>query len=84
MSTVSGLITNQQRQDVDKVQENQVGLELNGTHQLLVYVDDVNLPGENIDTVQENTGTLIDVSKEVSLETSARKSKYMLIRSIGL
>jgi hypothetical protein len=26
-----------------KVQENQVGLKLNETHQLLVYVDDVNL-----------------------------------------
>jgi hypothetical protein len=36
---------------IRKVQENQVGLKLNGTHQLLGYTDDVNLLGDNIDTV---------------------------------
>jgi hypothetical protein len=33
---------------IRKVQENQVGLKLKGTHQLLVYADDMNLLGDNI------------------------------------
>jgi hypothetical protein len=32
---------------IRKVQENQVGLKLNGTHQLLAHADDVNLLGDN-------------------------------------
>jgi hypothetical protein len=38
---------------------------LNGTHQLLVYDDGVNLLGDNIDTIKKNTQTLIDATKEV-------------------
>jgi hypothetical protein len=34
-----------------KVQENQVGLKLDETHQLLAYADDVNLLGNDIDTI---------------------------------
>jgi hypothetical protein len=50
-----------------KVQENQVGLKLNGTHELLVFADDVNLLGDNIDTIKKNTETVIGPFKGVGL-----------------
>jgi hypothetical protein len=34
--------------------KNKGGFELNGTHQLLVCVDDANLRGENINIIQKN------------------------------
>jgi hypothetical protein len=34
----------------------------------MVCADDVNLLGDNIDTIQKNTETLIDINKEVGLE----------------
>jgi hypothetical protein len=36
---------------ITKVQENEVGFELNVTHQPLVYADDVNLLGRSISTI---------------------------------
>jgi hypothetical protein len=59
------------------VQENQVELKLNWTHQLLAYADDVNLLADNMDTMKKNTENLIDVSKEVDLEINIEKTKYM-------
>jgi hypothetical protein len=52
---------------IRKVQEGQMGLKFNGTHQLLFYADDVNLLGDNINTIKENTDVLIDPSKEAGL-----------------
>jgi hypothetical protein len=62
-----------------KVQENQVGLKLNRTHQLLVYADDINLLEDNIDSIKKNTETLIEANKEADLEINAEKSKYTLL-----
>jgi hypothetical protein len=64
---------------IRKVQENQVGLKRNGTHQLLAYADDMNLLGDNIDTMKKNTETSIDASKKVGLEINVEKTKYMLL-----
>jgi sorting nexin-29 len=64
---------------IRKVQENQVELKFSGTRQLLAYADDVNLLGNNIDAINNNTETLIDASKEVGLEVNVEKTKYMLV-----
>jgi hypothetical protein len=52
---------------------------MNGTHQLLAYADDVNLLGDNVDTINANKETFIDASKEVGLGVNAEKTKYMLV-----
>jgi hypothetical protein len=54
-------------------------MKMNRTHQLLAYAYDVNLLGDNIDTVNKNTETLKDASKEVSLEVNVEKTKYMVV-----
>jgi hypothetical protein len=56
-----------------------LGLKLNGTHQLLVYAVDVNLLGDNIETIKKNAQTVIDARKEVGLDVNTEKTKYMLL-----
>jgi hypothetical protein len=64
---------------IRKVQENQVGLKLSGTHHLLFYAYDVTVLGDNIDTIKKNTETLTGASKVVGLEVNTDKTKYILL-----
>jgi hypothetical protein len=42
---------------------NKYGLKLNGNIQLLVYIDNVEIPGGRVHTTQKNTETLVLASK---------------------
>ena len=64
---------------IRRVQVNQDGLKLNGTHQLLAYADDVNILGGSVDTVKKNAETVVAATKEIGLEVNAHKTKYMTV-----
>jgi hypothetical protein len=54
-------------------------LKLNGTHQLLVYPDDVNILSGSIHTIRKNTEASVIASKEIGLEVNAEKTKCMVM-----
>ncbi|KAJ4441168.1 hypothetical protein ANN_11019 [Periplaneta americana] len=57
---------------IRKVQDNREGV-------LLVCADDVNILGENPQTIRENVGILLEASKEIGLEVNPEKTKYMFM-----
>ncbi|KAJ4435034.1 hypothetical protein ANN_23607 [Periplaneta americana] len=64
---------------IRKVQDNTESLELNGLHQLLVYADDVNMLGENPQSIRGNAEILVEASKAIGLEVNPVKTKYMIM-----
>ena len=62
---------------IRRVQVNQDGLKLNGTHQSFVYADNVNILGGSVHTIKENAEALIVASKETGIKVNAAKTKYM-------
>jgi len=54
-------------------------LKVNGTHQLLAYADDVNILGEIIHTLKENAEALVAATREIGLEVSTDKTKYIVV-----
>jgi hypothetical protein len=62
---------------IRKVWKNQTGLKLNGTLQLVIDADEMNLLGDNITTITKHTGGLTDSSKEVILVVTAERIRYM-------
>ena len=64
---------------IRRVQENRIGLELNGKHQLFDCADEVNVVGENLQTAREKTEIFIKASKDIGLKLNSEKTQYMII-----
>jgi len=59
-----------------RVQVNQDGLKLNGSHQLLAYADDVNILGGSIHTLKENEEALVAATRVTKLEVLIKLSTW--------
>jgi hypothetical protein len=64
---------------IREVQGNKEGFELNGTHQFLVFADNVNMLGGNVNIIKKNTEVVLHAGKEVGLEAHAEKTKYIFM-----
>jgi len=53
---------------IRRVQVNKEDLKLNGTYQLLVYANDVNILGGSIHTIKKNNEALVVAGKKIRLE----------------
>jgi hypothetical protein len=61
---------------IRRLQVNQDGLKVNGTHQLLVYVGEVNMLGRSVHAVKKNTEALVAATKKIGLEVNDKLSTW--------
>ena len=54
-------------------------MQLNSTHQLLVYADDVNILGRRVKTIKKSTEALLVAIKVIGLKVNADKIKYIVM-----
>ena len=52
---------------IRRVQINRNGLKLNGTHQLLVFADDINTLGGSVGSIKKYAEALVVASKDIAL-----------------
>ena len=71
--------------NIRKVQKTNLGYDMNGTHQVLAYADDVNLIGDYIRNIKRNAEGLLNVCKDIGLAVKTEKTKYMeIVRHCGM
>ena len=63
---------------IRRIHINQVGLKLNGAHQLVAYAD-VNIFGGSIHTIKKKSKALVVASKGIGLEVNTNKTTYIVM-----
>ena len=63
-----------------KVQETNLGLDMNGTQQVLTYADDVNLIGYGIRAIERNADVSLNAYNDIGLAVNIGKTKDMELR----
>ena len=65
--------------DIRKLQETNLGLDMNGTNQVLSYEDDVKLIDDDIRTIERNADVLLNAFNHIGWAVNIGITKYMEI-----